>query len=161
MSASSPSPSSEFKDFCHRLCEAAGVAMPRLDRDGGTPPALGIDYHGVQIGLVQASTQDASAAVMLVDFGPAPAQRQAEVFRVLLESNFLMLGERAPAFGINPASGHVVYQHGFRIADADPQALCAQLDTLTATVMRWRETPLPLDDAAWAAPGPGDLAQRA
>lgn len=155
------SPSSDFEDFCRQLCAAAGLAMPGLGAEGGTPPALGISYHGVEIGLVQASAQDASAAVMLVDFGPAPAQRQAEVFRVLLESNFLMLGERAPAFGINPASGHVVYQHGFRIADADPQALCAQLGTLTAAVARWRETPLPLDEAAWASPVPGDLAQRA
>lgn len=141
-------PSQDFQNFCRRVCESAGVPAPRLEQEGAMPPSWSLDYQGVSIGLVQASAEDASAAVMLVDFGPAPLQRQAEAFRVLLESNFLMLGERSPAFGINPASGHVVYHQGFCIAEADPEGLCRSFDAIAAAVAQWREAPVPLDEAA-------------
>lgn len=148
-------PSQHFEDFCRRVCAAAGVAAPRLDPEGASPPSFSIDYRGVRIGLVQASAEDTAAAVMLVDFGPPPVQRQAEAFRVLLESNFLMLGERSPAFGLDPTTGHVMYHQGFRLTEADPGGLGRSLGAITEAVARWRDDPFPPQDAH---PVPADLA---
>lgn len=148
-------PSPHFESFCRQVCAAAGVAAPRLETEGAMPPSISIDYQGVRIGLVQAGAQDTASAVMLVDFGPPPVERQAEAFRVLLESNFLMLGERSPAFGLDPTTGHVIYHQGFRLAEADPEGLGRSLGAITDAVARWRDDPFPPQAVD---PAPADLA---
>ncbi|HSW17429.1 MAG TPA: CesT family type III secretion system chaperone [Ramlibacter sp.] len=141
-----------FEDFCRRICEAAGVAAPQLALDGPDAPAFSIEYQQVAISFVQAANDDAGQAVLLVDFGALPEAGASQAMRVLLEANFLMAGARSPSFGIDPASGHVVYSLGFAVASADGASFCAGLGELAASVHCWRS------DAFAAPPHPASLA---
>lgn len=128
----------DFEDFCQQLCSTFGVPPPALAWNGSVPPAFSLSVHGVDIAFVQAPCEDGDQAVMLVDFGELPQDGAHDALRVLLEANFLVLGPQSPAFGINPASGHVVYHLGFVPARADVPQLASHLAELAGSVLRWR-----------------------
>lgn len=133
-------PAHSFADFCHTLCHCLGHPAPDLaGGDSALPPAFTIEVSGVPMAFMQASPGDDTQAVLMVDYGPLPAPRQAELLQQLMHANFLMLGARAPAFGLDPASGHVVCHAGFAVSQADAARFAASLAQLAEGVLRWRE----------------------
>ena len=132
-------PAHSFADFCQQLCTCLGAPAPDLASGGGTAPAITVEVHGVSIGFMQASTTDDAHGVLMVDYGPLPPGRQDELLLSLMHANFLMLGARAPVFGLDPASGHVVCHAGFAVSKADAARFAARLASLAEGVLRWRE----------------------
>ncbi len=128
-----------FEHFCRAVCRQLEVAFPVLESNSAVPPAMGFTYKGVTIGLMQASGTDDSQGMLMIDYGEPPELGQSEAFRTLLESNFFLASGRSPSFTINPASGHVVYVMGFSVDEADPTALCRNLDKLVSSVREWQE----------------------
>lgn len=143
-------PAHSFADFCHKLCHCLGHPAPDLaGGDSAHPPAFTIEVSGVPMAFMQASPVDDAEAVLMVDYGPLPPRHRAEILERLMQANFLMLGARAPVFGLDPASGHVVYHVGFVASQADPARLGAGLAQLAEGVLRWREE-------AWTSPRTGE-----
>ena len=132
-------PSHHFHDFCERLCECLGQRAPELASGEAQPPAFTVEVRGVPIGFMQANATDEAHGVLMVDYGPLPPERQGELLLSLMHANFLMLGARAPAFGLDPASGHVVCHAGFAVSQADAARFAASLAPLAEGVLRRRE----------------------
>lgn len=132
-------PAHPFTDFCQQLCACLGLAVPELAPFGGAAPAITVEVRGVSIGFMQASATDDAHGVLMVDYGLLPPERRDELLLSLMHANFLMLGTNAPAFGLDPASGHVVCHAGFAVAQADAARLAASLAPLVEGVLRWRE----------------------
>jgi hypothetical protein len=75
-----------------------------------------------------------------VDFGPAPEARCAEIYRHLLNANYLQLASGGAAFTLSPETGHVVLISTFRLAEASPETLADLLAYHAHQALEWRRS---------------------
>ena len=147
-----PMTDTRFDSFCHRLCEALGLPMPERAGEDDALPALTLTIEGIEVGLVQASKADDEHAILLAEFGPLPEQEPLQACLVLLDTNFIMMSRQPPVFSRHPLNGSIFLHHGFRLADADPQAFEAQAREVVGAIQRWRAGEFLPADPAGARP---------
>jgi hypothetical protein len=73
-----------------------------------------------------------------IDFGPAPEARSAEIYRHLLNANYLQLASGSAAFTLSPETGHVVLISTLRLAEASPETLADLLAYHAQQALEWR-----------------------
>lgn len=129
-----------FVQFCQGLCTALQVECPDLG-SGETPGAsITITVDGVEFGLMASSSGDEEISILLVELGPFAAGKELSQCRVLLQSNFLLMGRDAPVFTLHPTQGSVfVHQVVCLDASLSPAAVLEQLRGFAQLVRRWRE----------------------
>lgn len=111
-----------------------GIPAPTLAPDplGGVSFTLRI--QDIDIDLIELGEGDGSGGPRLqlaVNFGAVPPGQAAALLPLLLESNFLMMGENAPAFGRDPRTGDIALQCGIALADTHVDAVCRALIALS------------------------------
>ncbi len=127
-----------FTQLCEAFCEIAGVAPPALEPDEHGVTAFTASLNDVAVSVAHAPESNRDCAFVLVEFGPAPADREQEAMTALMEANFLMLGEYSPAFSRNPANGDVVLQYAYPFANATALQLYQSVVEMTDLALRWR-----------------------
>ena len=130
-----------FQVLCEGVCEIFGVTPPPLQPDANGLTGFTLQLQGVDISVVEAPTGPGGpspAALVLVEFGVPPPERELQTWHALLDANFLMLDANAPSFSRNPMTGEVVLQHACTLHDTTCEDLCGRLLAIAEVAVRWR-----------------------
>jgi hypothetical protein len=98
-----------------------------------------IGFKGAAFSLVA----DAAAALptfsLYVDFGAIPPERNADVCRVLLETNLYLHVEGGPVFTVSEKEGHVVCASRYLQESVSAEQLRESMENFSRMVAEWRK----------------------
>ncbi|HEY7953727.1 MAG: YbjN domain-containing protein [Polyangia bacterium] len=116
-------------DYIQRFSELIGVPIDPLDKEGFTQVARGSATVGINV------IEQKGFILFLAPIMEVPAQRREELYRTLLELNYLATEDGA--FAIDKASGRV-YLRALRSLDAfDFDEFVDMLDTIARVADEW------------------------
>ena len=128
-----------FDELKISLCEIAGVEPPQLQEDDDGIAAFTLELDGVATSLLQYRGRPDSFILASRLGAVAPAD-ESNASRMLMESNFLMLGEAAtPCVGRNPITGDFVLHFTYRLAEASGADVYQTIVRMTELAQEWRE----------------------
>ncbi len=125
-----------LQDLCSGICASLGVPAPALVADPLGTVSFTLRIHDIDIDLIeiddgaQGHASDGPRLLLVVNFGAVAPGRESALLPLLLESNFLMMGENAPAFARDPHTGDIALQCGIAMADTHVDAVCHTLIAL-------------------------------
>lgn len=128
-----------FDELCKGLSEIAGVTPPALEPDEQGITAFSVHLHDVAVTVAHAPQSSPDCAFVLIEFGEVPRDRDLAVWTALLDANFLMMGESAPCFSRNPATGQVLLQYVYPFDTATALDLYQGIVKMVDIARRWRE----------------------
>ncbi|MSP62882.1 MAG: Tir chaperone family protein [Myxococcales bacterium] len=118
-----------FNDYLARFARLSGVAVAPLDGEGYTQVVRGSATIGINVLF------EKGFILLLSPMMAAPARNQAELYRTLLELNYLRTEDAA--FAIDRETGRV-YLRALRSLDLlDFDQLCELLDTVARVADEW------------------------
>lgn len=130
---------SSFHELASAFGELSGTTPPVLEADEDGVTAFHLLVRGIYVNLAHAAGSNPGAVFLMVGFGPVPPDNEAEVWRMLMDINFLMMSTNAPAFSRDPNSGEVLLQMVVPLENIEVTAFyqfaCSQLVDLA---LRWR-----------------------
>ena len=112
----------EFDELVGRMGAAIGVELKAEDG------VCGVKVDGVPV--VVRHIPEYGIALLDADLGDPPPQSEANLYRVLLESNH--------ALSINPSNGHVCLQHYFRLELFEESLVTERFAGFSNAVGAWR-----------------------
>ena len=116
-------------DYIQRFSELIGVPIDPLDKEGFTQVARGSATVGINV------IEQKGFILFLAPIMEVPAQRREELYRTLLELNYLATEDGA--FAIDKTSGRV-YLRALRSLDAfDFDEFVDMLDTIARVADEW------------------------
>ena len=116
-------------EYIQRFSELIGVPIDPLDQDGFTQVARGSATVGINV------IEQKGFILFLAPIMEVPAQRREELYRTLLELNYLATEDGA--FAIDESSGRV-YLRALRSLDAfDFDEFVDMLDTIARVADEW------------------------
>lgn len=128
-----------LQDLADQFCAVVGLPPPGLVPDGNGLWAFSAKLRDVDVTLTHDPVHHPDHALVLVFFGPVPADRELAVLRELLHANLIMLQPGAPSFSRNPMTGDVVLQYVYPLAGASGQGLWAGLQAIVDSALKWRK----------------------
>lgn len=128
-----------FDELCKGLSEIAGVTPPPLEADKQGIIAFSVHLHEVAVSVAHAPQSSPGCAFVLIEFGKVPEGRELAAWTALLDANFLMMGESAPCFSRNPATGQVLLQYAYPFDRATALDLYQGIVKMVDIARRWRE----------------------
>lgn len=143
-----------FDELCKGLSEIAGVTPPALEADEQGIIAFSVHLHDVAVSVAHAPQSSPGCAFVLIEFGEVPKDSEIAAWTALLDANFLMMGESAPCFSRNPATGQVLLQYAYPFDTATALDLYQGIVKMVDIARRWREDHF-LDSASLAAQSGG------
>ena len=118
-----------FNGYLARFSQMAGVPVAALNAEGYTQVVRGSATIGISVLF------DKGFLLLLSPMMESPSRHQAELFRALLELNYLRTEEAA--FAIDRESGRI-YLRALRSLDLlDFDQLCELLDTVARIADEW------------------------
>ena len=134
------------KDFC---------ALASLDDAHVIAEGCSFCVDDIECALIYLDHLSPDIIHCYIDFGLPPEERCADIFRRLLNANYLQLASGSAAFTVSPETGHVVLISTLRVAEASPETLADLLSYHAQQALEWRRNYYldPLDDHP---PGAGD-----
>ncbi len=126
-----------LQELCNGICARLGMPAPTLAPDPLGTVSFTLRVHDIDIDLIEidegppGEDGDGPRLHLAVNFGAVPPGHESALLPLLLESNFLMMGENAPAFGRDPHSGDIALQCGIALADTHVDAVCRALIALS------------------------------
>ncbi len=128
-----------FDELCKGLSEIAGVTAPALTPDEQGIIAFSVHLHEVAVSVAHAPQSSPHCAFVVIEFGDIPQDRALAAWTALLDANFLMMGESAPCFSRNPATGQVLLQYAYPFDTATALDLYQGIVKMTDIAQRWRD----------------------
>jgi hypothetical protein len=126
-----------LQDLCSGICDSLGVPAPNLAADPLGTVSFTLRIQDIDIDLIELAEgapdvdSEGPRLQLAVSFGAVPPGHESALLPLLLESNFLMMGENAPAFARDPRTGDIALQCGIALADTDVDAVCRALVALS------------------------------
>lgn len=128
-----------FQSLCNDFCEAAGVAPQELTENLEGFVAFTARLKAVDVSIIHMPDSHPHSAFVLVDFGDVPPELEGPALRVLMHTNFALLGEEpVSSFSIHPVSGRVTLQATYALAGATGTGLLQAVNTLVDLALKWR-----------------------
>jgi hypothetical protein len=131
------------------VATALGQPIMQLQPDASAQWSFSLDFEGLCVDVVLGPANTSPAGLLLLtDLGPLPGSAEntrppgappadaGQLARSLLDANFMMAGLHGPAFGRDPATGHILLHQSCRLSEIDGsglQSLAAHL----ADMARW------------------------
>ena len=120
----------EFDELVGRIGAAIGVELKAEDG------VCGVKVDGVPV--VVRHIPEYGIALLDADLGDPPPQSEANLYRVLLESNHAFRGTAGATLSINPRNGHVCLQHYFRLELFEESLVTERFAGFSNAVSAWR-----------------------
>ena len=123
-----------LQELCNGICASLDMPAPTLAPDPLGTVSFTLRIQDIDIDLIETDEGeegDGPRLHLAVNFGAVPPGHESALLPLLLESNFLMMGENAPAFGRDPHSGNISLQCGIALADTHVDAVCRTLVALS------------------------------
>lgn len=98
------------------------------------------DVEGIPCAILFNDLVAADRCFVHADFGPPPAENEAQVFYELLRQNFASSADTGAIHTISTLTGHVVHVESFRLDTTRPEALADALANAAARASDWRKT---------------------
>jgi len=117
------------QDFCTLVC---------LDDAKAIAEGCSFCVDEVECALIYLDHLSPDIIHCYIDFGPTPEARRAEVYRLLLNANYLQLASSNASFTLSPETGHVVLISTFHFAEASPETLADLLAYHAQQALEWR-----------------------
>ena len=133
-------PVTSFDDFCASICDLIGVDPPPLEADANGVVGFTVTHREARIAFVERERGNQPGVLRIVEFGAAPAEKELQVLRGLMEANYLMTGVGAPAFVLNPVTGEISFHESFLLSEVDVQAVYQSIATAADAVDEWKKT---------------------
>jgi hypothetical protein len=152
-----------LQELCKGICASLGMPAPTLAPDPQGTVSFTLRIDDIDIDLIEIDEGDQGEAgggpllQLAVNFGAVPPGHESALLPLLLESNFLMMGENAPAFGRDPRTGDIALQCGIALATTHVDAVCRALIALSDAAKKLK----PALAQVGAAPRAPDPAGRA
>ena len=100
-----------FIELCASISTAAGIEIPDVAQDEEGLASITIEKDGVSVAVAHRSDLPGRVIVAL-GLGAVAEEDDYKACRILMESNFLMMGERAtPCIGRNPSTREFVLHY--------------------------------------------------
>lgn len=93
---------------------------------------------GLSVAMTYAGDDEVGDLVFFADLGSAPPDRQASVYRVLLEANSLWVGTGGATVGVHPGSGNVLLCARLPLEATTAQGFALALDAFVDTAQFWQ-----------------------
>lgn len=122
-----------FKDLIAGLAEKVGLAG-EVETDDESRCLLEFDGMGVVIQGVDA----AETVILLSPVGMPPPEDPAQLYKALLEANYLFQGTSGATLSVNPDGGGVMLCRQLDARALDVDGLMAALDAFLNTLAAWR-----------------------
>ena len=119
-----------LQELCNGICAWLGMPAPTLVPDPLGTVSFTLRIHEIDIDLIEigdGKDGDGPRLQLAVNFGAVAPGHESTLLPLLLESNFLMMGDNAPAFGRDPRTGDIALQCGIALADTGVDAVCRTL----------------------------------
>jgi hypothetical protein len=127
-----------FSELCSSLCEIAGVPPTNpIPTDRGTWSAA-MEIDGVEISLIQFASAPAGSLQLVADFGPMPQEGALAGWLLLADANLRLVGEAAPTFSRNPATGHVLLHVPVHLGSTNAVDVYQTVSQLAELGNKWR-----------------------
>jgi hypothetical protein len=130
----------DFEDFCSSLCELIGAPAPALVPDPNGLVGFTVDFEETSIGFLKGQRGNEPGVLMMVGFGIPPKDKEAAVWRSLVDANFLMAGIGSPAFARNTVTGEVSLQQSFTLSQVDLQDIYQGIANAAYAVTTWKKS---------------------
>jgi hypothetical protein len=122
-----------FRDLAKGFCALTGLDDPSQMVDGA-----GIEMNGATFSFIYNQNINPDTLTIYCDFGPAPAERKAEVYEALLEANMFVHVRYFPAFMIFQPTKHVLFAT-HRPVSITAEALCELMLDVAEQAKGWTE----------------------
>jgi hypothetical protein len=117
------------KDFC---------SLAQLEDDEAIADGTSFCVNDIECALIYLE-QDAPAIVhCYIDFGVPPVTRRVEVYRKLLEANYMEHAMSNSGFTVSPKTGHVVLVKAMHLSGATAETLADLLSCWALHAVEWR-----------------------
>jgi hypothetical protein len=126
-----------FEHLCQGFCTLEGLPMPRLDTGRDGLEAITLDVDGVSLSVLHDALVDPELLFLVAELEAPPPDMERQGWLALLEANYWLRSEHAPAFSRNPESGHVVFQWTLPLADHTAESLHETVTTMTRLARQW------------------------
>ena len=124
-----------FIELMRALAEEVGLAV---DWEPVSPVELTVDGMVLVIALDRRGGVD--AVVLHSELGEVPAEREIEVYRILLEANVMWSGTGDATLAVNSATRQALLCYRMALQDLDRPGLCRRgLGLRRAGPQRWRD----------------------
>jgi hypothetical protein len=123
----------QFTQLIEGFCKECGLDEPERILHGG-PVAVG----EVVFSLIYSEQVNPELMFVYCDFGEAPHDKEAEVYRILLEANMFLYTGSGPAFTISSETGRVVLAEHHRLDQLEPKGLREILIKMAGHATAWR-----------------------
>ena len=123
----------EFKDLINGLAEKMGVGED-IEIDAENRCLLEFDNMGVVIQGVDA----AQAVVLLAPIGVPPPENPTQLYRGLLEANYLFQGTSGATLSVEPEQGGINLCRQLDARALDVEGLMLALDAFLNTLAAWK-----------------------
>lgn len=140
-----------FEVFCSHLCALIGAPVPTLEPGPTGVVAFTVCYRDATVGFIKPDDTMEPGVLMMVVFGAPPEDIEDDVLRVVLDSNFLMLGMDAPMFARNPATREISLHRSFTLLQADVHTILNAVVQAAEMAANWKRTyflGVPLEEGA-------------
>lgn len=130
----------QFRTLCSDICHLADVPVPELsDADTGAA-SFTLTADDVNVSVISPADDGSGRAFVLVDMGRVVPDKEPDVCRSLLSSNFFLMDEPGSArFSRNDATGGFLLHFDFLLGQMGAEALYARVLQLVEFVKGWRE----------------------
>lgn len=128
-----------FDELRITLCEVAGVQCPDAGEDDQGISAFTIELDGVPTSLLH-RREARDTFVVATRLGRVAESDELKASRMLMESNFLMIGEPAtPCVGRNSITGDFVLHFTYRLSEATGVDVYQLIIRMTELAGAWRD----------------------
>lgn len=129
-----------FEVFCADLCALMGTPVPSLEPSPAGIVAFTVKYRDATIGFIKPDETMEPGVLMLICLGAPPLKLEPEVTRVLLDSNFLMMGMNSPVYARNPVTREISLHRSFTLLQSDVHTILQAVVSAADVAKNWRET---------------------
>ena len=126
-------------------------ALASLDDASAIAEGCSFCVDDIECALIYLDHISPDSIYCYIDFGVAPEARCAEIYRLLLNANYLQFASGSAVFTVSPETEHVVLISTLQLADASPETLADLLAYHAQQALEWRRTYY-LDQATDANP---------
>jgi hypothetical protein len=126
-----------FEVFCADLCALMGVPAPPLEPSPAGVIGFTVEYRGAKVAFIKPDETREPGILMMVTFGTPPAEIEADVLRVLMEGNFLMMGMNAPVYARHPLTSEISLHHNFPLLQTDVHTIAAAIENAAEMAQIW------------------------
>lgn len=126
----------QFVELIEAFCAHCGLAEPERILYGGP-----ISVNEVIFSLIHNEDSNPDLLFAYCDFGFAPPGREAETYRMLLETNLSLYDGKSPSFAIAPETGRVVLAASYALGETSGAELGKHLAKIAEQAKAWRVDP--------------------